>query len=104
MRKRKQVNPHWKNRRAKKQALKKTAQKASKRIIRLQASSGELPATPNWQRYFKAIKEPVTLRLDADILAWYRKQGRGYQTRINRALRKSMTEERRMEEGKNAGE
>jgi uncharacterized protein (DUF4415 family) len=39
---------------------------------------------------YKPIKQPVTLRLDADVLAWFKKQGRGYQTRINRALRKLM--------------
>ena len=29
----------------------------------------------------------TTLRLDADIIAFFRAQGRGYQTRINQALR-----------------
>ena len=42
--------------------------------------------------YYKPIKKPVTLRLDADVLAWFKKQGRGYQTRINRALREAMEE------------
>jgi len=32
-------------------------------------------------------KEVVTLRLDHDILAWFRQDGRGYQTRINAVLR-----------------
>jgi uncharacterized protein (DUF4415 family) len=32
-------------------------------------------------------KEPVTLRLDRDVLEWFRHQGRGYQTRINAVLR-----------------
>jgi uncharacterized protein (DUF4415 family) len=32
-------------------------------------------------------KEPVTLRLDRDVLEWFRGQGRGYQTRINAVLR-----------------
>jgi len=32
-------------------------------------------------------KEPVTLRLDRDILYWFKQQGRGYQTRINAVLR-----------------
>lgn len=41
-------------------------------------------------RLYKPIKQPVTLRLDADVLAWFKKQGRGYQTRINGALRKVM--------------
>ena len=44
---------------------------------------------------YKPIKKPVTLRLDADVLAWFQRQGRGYQTRINRALRKVMMEERK---------
>lgn len=44
---------------------------------------------------YKPVKKPVTLRLDADVLAWFQKAGRGYQTRINRALRKLMMEERK---------
>lgn len=32
-------------------------------------------------------KEAVTLRLDRDLLDWFREQGRGYQTRINAVLR-----------------
>jgi uncharacterized protein (DUF4415 family) len=43
--------------------------------------------------YYRPIKKPVTLRLDADVLAWFKKEGDGYQTRINRVLRKMMMEE-----------
>jgi uncharacterized protein (DUF4415 family) len=32
-------------------------------------------------------KAPVTLRLDRDIIAWFKLQGSGYQTRINAVLR-----------------
>ena len=32
-------------------------------------------------------KSQVTLRIDKDVLDWFRKQGRGYQTRINALLR-----------------
>ena len=32
-------------------------------------------------------KVQVTLRIDSDVLAWFREQGPGYQTRINRLLR-----------------
>lgn len=35
-------------------------------------------------------KEVVTMRLDSDLLAWFRRQ-RGYQTRINAILRAYMT-------------
>ena len=43
---------------------------------------------------YKPRKKPITLRLDADVLDWFKKAGRGYQTRINRALRKVMREEK----------
>lgn len=35
-------------------------------------------------------KKPVTLRLDDDVLEWFKDQGQGYQTRINQLLRKYM--------------
>ena len=44
---------------------------------------------------YRPVKRPVTLRLDADILAWFQRGGRGYQTRINEALRKAMMGERK---------
>jgi uncharacterized protein (DUF4415 family) len=37
-------------------------------------------------------KEQVTLRMDADVLKWFRSLGRGYQTRINALLRAYMAE------------
>ena len=44
-----------------------------------------------WFRRAKIVlpepKQPVSLRLDRDVLEWFRKQGRGYQTRINAVLR-----------------
>jgi len=46
-------------------------------------------------QYYRPIKIPITLRLDADMVAWLKKQGRGYQTRINRMLRKAVANERR---------
>ena len=35
-------------------------------------------------------KEPISLRLDQDVVDWYRKQGPGYQTRMNAVLRMYM--------------
>ena len=35
-------------------------------------------------------KHVVTIRLDADVLEWFKQQGRGYQTRINKLLRSYM--------------
>jgi len=31
---------------------------------------------PEWLGYFKPIKKAVTLRLDADVLAWFKRQVR----------------------------
>jgi len=42
---------------------------------------------------YRPVKKPVTLRLDADLLAWFQQDGRGYQTRINQALRQVMMAE-----------
>jgi uncharacterized protein (DUF4415 family) len=36
------------------------------------------------------VKETMTIRLDADVLEWFRSQGKGYQTRINAILRSYM--------------
>lgn len=44
--------------------------------------------------FYRPLKEQVTLRLDADVLAWFRAGERGYQTRINTVLREAMERER----------
>ena len=36
------------------------------------------------------VKEKVTLRLDADVLAHFRRDGKGWQTRLNDVLRKAV--------------
>ena len=40
-------------------------------------------------------KEQITLRLDPDVLKFFRKSGRGYQTTINAVLRKYMEAQQR---------
>jgi len=39
---------------------------------------------------YRPIKKPVTMRLDADVIAWLKEDGRGYQTKANALLRKEM--------------
>lgn len=41
-----------------------------------------------------ARKKQLTLRIDSDVVEWYRKQGSGYQTRINALLRAYMQEQK----------
>ena len=59
------------------------------------------PATPEQlarmipaREFWKARKKQVTLRVDADVLAWFQGSGPGYLTRMNDALRRVMTAER----------
>lgn len=48
-----------------------------------------------WQRavhnhLYKPTKTSTTIRVDTDILAWLKSQGKGYQTRLNAILREAM--------------
>ncbi len=47
-------------------------------------------AKPVAGRFYRPIKKQVTVRIDADVLAWLKADGKGYQTRLNDALRKAM--------------
>ena len=40
--------------------------------------------------FYRPVKKQLTLRLDADIITWLRRQGKGYQTRANALLREAM--------------
>jgi uncharacterized protein (DUF4415 family) len=58
----------------------------------------ELPADA-WKdavrgRFYRPVKRAVSLRLDADVIAWLKKDGEGYQTRANRILRERMLEDK----------
>jgi len=57
--------------------------------------TADVPEVKDWTRavvgrFYRPIKEPVTIRLDADVLDWLKSQGPGYQTRINALLREVM--------------
>jgi uncharacterized protein (DUF4415 family) len=49
-----------------------------------------IPANAVIGKFYRPIKQSVTIRLDADVLAWLKSQGEGYQTRINDYLREKM--------------
>ena len=40
--------------------------------------------------FYKPTKTSTTVRVDSDVLAWLKGQGKGYQTRINAILREAM--------------
>lgn len=41
-------------------------------------------------RFYRPIKQLVSLRVDADVLAWFRGRGKRYQTYMNEVLRREM--------------
>jgi len=43
--------------------------------------------------FYRPVKQQLTVRLDADVVAWLRHQGSGYQTRLNRVLREAMLQD-----------
>lgn len=45
-------------------------------------------AVPN--PFFKPVKIHASVRIDSDVLAWLKSQGKGYQTRMNVILREAM--------------
>jgi uncharacterized protein (DUF4415 family) len=49
--------------------------------------------------YRRPRKVLMAIRIDADVLDWFRSSGRGYQTRMNEALRRAMLDELRYEAG-----
>ena len=53
----------------------------------------EMFAVAERGRFYKPTKSQLTVRVDSDVLAWLKRQGRGYQTRINAILRKAMLDD-----------
>ncbi len=60
-----------------------------------QINTCDIPEQRDWRGarrglFYQPVKQQLTLRLDADLIAWFKDRapnGEGYQTRINRALR-----------------
>ncbi len=86
--------------------MSEVTEKQSKEIRKLakmadeDIDTGELPEVDDSSdavrgRFYRPVKQQITLRLDADLLAWFRSQGGKYQTRINAALREYMDSHRK---------
>jgi uncharacterized protein (DUF4415 family) len=60
----------------------------------------EMPPIVDWSHavrgpFYRPIKRPLSLRVDADIVDWFQQQGQGYQTRMNSALREYVERHRK---------
>ena len=54
----------------------------------------QLPSDAVIGKFYRPKKQSVTMRLDADVLAWLKASGDGYQTRVNTYLRELMAKKR----------
>jgi uncharacterized protein (DUF4415 family) len=54
----------------------------------------EIPSDAVIGKFYRPKKTSVTIRLDADVVAWLKASGEGYQTRINSYLRDLMRRRR----------
>jgi uncharacterized protein (DUF4415 family) len=72
-------------------------------LVRLEAlpesriDTKDIPEAPaaNWKfarrgEFYRPVKKSVTIRLDADVLEWFKERGDRYQTAVNRVLRDYM--------------
>ena len=76
--------------------------KEQKRDIRAVAAKrdrdidfSDAPPVLDWSdaeigKFYRPAKKPVTMRLDSDVIAWLKADGRGYQTKANWLLRHAM--------------
>jgi len=76
--------------------------KEQKRDIRVIATKrdadidfSDVPRVLDWSgaeigKFYRQKKKPVTMRLDSDVIAWLKADGRGYQTKANWLLRNAM--------------
>jgi uncharacterized protein (DUF4415 family) len=81
--------------------MKKLSEAQTKEIRALRRMKDEeidfsdIPELTDWSKavvgkFYRPIKKSLTIRVDADVLAWLKGQGKGYQTRINGILREAM--------------
>jgi uncharacterized protein (DUF4415 family) len=62
-----------------------------------QIDTSDIPELPlrAWKdavrgKFYRPVKQAVSLRLDTDVVAWLKRPGKGYQTRANHLLRQQM--------------
>ena len=81
--------------------MQKVTKRQAKEIAALKRMKDEeidltdMPPLHDWNnavvgKFYRPRKQSLTLRMDADVLAWLKAQGKGYQTRINAMLREAI--------------
>lgn len=57
--------------------------------------TSDIPEIVDWRgaergRFYRPVKQVITIRLDADVVDWFKTRDRKYQTAVNQALREYM--------------
>jgi uncharacterized protein (DUF4415 family) len=60
-----------------------------------QTETQDMPEVRDWDgavrgRFYRPVKKAISLRLDADVLAWFKAHNEKYQSKINEVLREYM--------------
>jgi len=98
---RSELSRHGKQHAEKEDYMKKLTRTQAKDIAALRTMKDEdidlsdIPEQLDWTKavrgkFYRPVKQSLTIRLDADVIAWLKSQGSGYQTRINSLLRHAM--------------
>jgi uncharacterized protein (DUF4415 family) len=58
----------------------------------------DIPEVLDWSdskrgMFYRPVKQQLTLRIDADVVDWFKRKGGGYQTQMNAALREHIGRE-----------
>jgi uncharacterized protein (DUF4415 family) len=61
-------------------------------MLESEIDTAKMPSITDWSHsvrgpFYRPVKRPLSLRIDADVVDWFQRQGNGYQTRMNLALR-----------------
>lgn len=62
--------------------------------------TSDIPEVTDWSgaevgKFYRPVKKQVTLRIDADVLDWFKARGGKYQTAVNSALREHVARQRK---------
>lgn len=93
------VEPTKKDKRA---AKRKTELKTLAALADEDIDTSDIPEVIAWRaavrgKFYRPVKKLINIRIDADVLAWFRSLGEKYQPRINEALREYMHQRHRHE-------
>lgn len=80
---------------AKRSSRRKKELRALNYLPQREIDTKDVPEVRDWEgairgRFYRPVKKAISLRLDADVLAWFKARSEKYQSKINEILREYM--------------